>query len=421
MAALCCSCDSKTRSEETGYTFTEGYSSEVTPEVDAGLPGKIARTAPVIPAAAPAPKPPAAPAAEVVQEAAKEPASAEPPKASPPPAAAPLPNLPRGKIAQQDYRKCWEDHTFCFVYGTLTGSNTPGIERELEWYGALTDAEMKRLAYTCRKGHKGAVDNTPNQDNFSMAHFKNGWRMLCCMDGHGPFGQLVATTAVQSLPYLVALSNFEAADITKVLTHAFEEVHFNVEATAQVDQWSTETSGCTAVATLWKGNQVYIAHVGDSRCVIGSKSQILHESADHKPSNAVEKQRIEENGGEIHTEVYPDGWTEHRIFVKGTDKPGLSMSRSIGDQIVKPIGVMPTPEVRKLEIRKEDEPFMVLASDGVWEFLTSETVVKAATSTLRGRGVEQTVQDLYEAAKQCWHNAESDYCDDITAILVEFE
>jgi len=97
------------------------------------------------------------------------------------------------------------------------------------------------------------------------------------------------------------------------------------------------------------------------------------------------------------------------------------MSRSIGDKMVKPIGVVATPEVKYAELGSTADTFMVLASDGVWEFLTSETVVKAATSSLASRGVEQTAQDLYEAALQCWNNAESDYCDDITAVLIEFE
>lgn len=62
---------------------------------------------------------------------------------------------------------------------------------------------------------------------------------------------------------------------------------------------------------------------------------------------------------------------------------------------------------------------MILASDGVWEFMTSDTVVKAATSTLQGQGLKKTTQDLYEAALQCWRNAETDYCDDITAVIVQ--
>lgn len=38
------------------------------------------------------------------------------------------------------------------------------------------------------------------------------------------------------------------------------------------------------------------------------------------------------------------------------------------------IGVIGTPEVNSLEI-KEDTAFFVIASDGVWEFLTSQAVV----------------------------------------------
>ena len=32
-------------------------------------------------------------------------------------------------------------------------------------------------------------DTSPNQDNFSVTHFKSGYTLICTFDGHGPFGQ----------------------------------------------------------------------------------------------------------------------------------------------------------------------------------------------------------------------------------------
>lgn len=31
-------------------------------------------------------------------------------------------------------------------------------------------------------------DTSPNQDNFSITHFKSGYTLICTFDGHGPFG-----------------------------------------------------------------------------------------------------------------------------------------------------------------------------------------------------------------------------------------
>lgn len=41
------------------------------------------------------------------------------------------------------------------------------------------------------------------------------------------------------------------------------------------------------------------------------------------------------------------------------------MSRSIGDNISKPIGVTHVPEILAHELTKDDK-FILLASDGVW-------------------------------------------------------
>lgn len=82
---------------------------------------------------------------------------------------------------------------------------------------------------------------------------------------------------------------------------------------------------------------------------------------------------------------------------------GLAMARSIGDiwvhfylpdllsrsslragdYAVKAVGVIPEPEVKELEL-EPNHKFMILASDGVWEFISSQV------STLSTSGVTKT-------------------------------
>lgn len=50
------------------------------------------------------------------------------------------------------------------------------------------------------------------------------------------------------------------------------------------------------------------------------------------------------------------------------------MSRSIGDRIAISVGVIPEPEFFELELNKDDK-FIVIASDGVWEFIDNNTCV----------------------------------------------
>jgi serine/threonine protein phosphatase PrpC len=51
------------------------------------------------------------------------------------------------------------------------------------------------------------------------------------------------------------------------------------------------------------------------------------------------------------------------------------MSRSIGDFIAHSVGVSTDPEVMRFEL-KPDDKFIIIASDGVWEFLSNEDVAK---------------------------------------------
>ena len=54
--------------------------------------------------------------------------------------------------------------------------------------------------------------------------------------------------------------------------------------------------------------------------------------------------------------------------------PGTAFTRSIGDTVAEEIGVTAVPEVLVMELRPR-HPFFVIASDGVFEFLSSQDVV----------------------------------------------
>lgn len=64
-----------------------------------------------------------------------------------------------------------------------------------------------------------------------------------------------------------------------------------------------------------------------------------------------------------------------RVWLKHQELPGLAMSRSLGDKIAQSVGVSPVPEVKEFLISPQDR-FIVLASDGVWEFLPNEEVAR---------------------------------------------
>jgi serine/threonine protein phosphatase PrpC len=59
--------------------------------------------------------------------------------------------------------------------------------------------------------------------------------------------------------------------------------------------------------------------------------------------------------------------------LQNEELPGLAMSRSMGDKVAHSVGVTAEPEVLEFTLSLDDK-FMVIASDGVWEFLSNEDV-----------------------------------------------
>lgn len=53
--------------------------------------------------------------------------------------------------------------------------------------------------------------------------------------------------------------------------------------------------------------------------------------------------------------------------------PGLAMSRSFGDYVASTVGVISDPELIYHKMNSKCG-FLVIASDGVWEFLSNEEV-----------------------------------------------
>lgn len=111
-----------------------------------------------------------------------------------------------------------------------------------------------------------------------------------------------------------------------------------------------------------------------------------------------------------------EGDVPHRVFVRGRAFPGLAMSRAIGDQIANAVGVSSEPDVNVFPIEANDE-FVILASDGVWEFLKPKTVGEAAHQ----RGFTKLKESCEYIAEQAWkhwlHN-EINVVDDITVIML---
>ena len=177
-------------------------------------------------------------------------------------------------------------------------------------------------------------------------------------------------------------------------------------------------SGSTCVTVLWKGNSLVCGNVGDSRAVLGKRINgnwaYTDLSSDHKPELPLEKARIEASGGEVTVSKFTNAGPP-RVYIRNEGFPGLAMSRSIGDEVAKTVGVTAEPDIRRHTISRDDK-FMILASDGVWEFISSLEAVKiVAVHWELGQPVK-ACNALLRAAQMRWHVCDS-MVDDITVVL----
>ena len=95
------------------------------------------------------------------------------------------------------------------------------------------------------------------------------------------------------------------------------------------------------------------------------------------------------------------------------------MSRSIGDFVAQSVGVIPDPEILQYDISSEDE-FLVVASDGVWEFMPNEEVAKIAEPFFGKSAPEAAANALVKEAYKRW-KTEEEVIDDITCVIIFFD
>lgn len=160
--------------------------------------------------------------------------------------------------------------------------------------------------------------------------------------------------------------------------------------------------------------RVYTASVGDSRAVLSRKERAIELSVDHKPCRDDEKARIEALGGEV-------------VHRKGTWRVQgrLAMTRAIGDTYLKPYvtseadvqhiilsSVKPryTGSEKRRRAGKIGDDWLILASDGVWDVLSSQTAVDLVR---RCATADEAAAQLATAAK-CRGSH-----DNITALVVD--
>jgi len=272
------------------------------------------------------------------------------------------------------------------------------------------------FGYACKKGLK---PESPNQDDFCIFNV-DGVGLYGVFDGHGPFGHDISNFVHGTLPRCFVKDEDFQNNPERALSEAFTKTQDLCTEACQGARFDCTLSGTTATVLMTRSNELFVAHVGDSRAVLAKKSaegglEAKDITSDHKPQDEEERKRIQASGGQVRR---LEGDIPHRVFLAGKMYPGLAMSRSIGDTVGVSAGVTSKPDVIRLKVEK-DWRFILLCSDGVWEFITSQQAVDLV-ARYSPADVQKAVDALAKEAWDRWINEETNVVDDITIICVYF-
>ncbi|KAK6117307.1 hypothetical protein DH2020_048952 [Rehmannia glutinosa] len=168
------------------------------------------------------------------------------------------------------------------------------------------------------------------------------------------------------------------------------------------------------------GDKLYVANVGDSRAVLAVKegNRVVAQdlSCDQTPFRKDECERVKGCGARVLSVDQVEGLKDPRIQSWGDEEteggdpprlwvqdgmyPGTAFTRSVGDSTAEKIGVVADPEVSTVQLTP-NHPFFVVASDGVFEFLSSQTVVDMVNKYADPRDACAAIAD--ESYKLCRH------------------
>ncbi|EOA34224.1 hypothetical protein CARUB_v10021735mg [Capsella rubella] len=310
----------------------------------------------------------------------------------------------------------------------IGGGEIEGIQQVL---GRLVSNGSSKVAclYT-QQGRKGT-----NQD--AMLVFENFCSrddtVFCgVFDGHGPFGHMVAKKVRDTLPFTLSTQLKMTSESEQSLLvnendlqikgTEEEEVQKTESVTTMDEQWCELNpnesndelpemylplkhallkscqqidkelkmhptidcfcSGTTSVTLIKQGEDLVVGNIGDSRAVLATRDEdnaliAVQLTVDLKPDLPGESARIQKCKGRVF--ALQDEPEVARVWLPNSDSPGLAMARAFGDFCLKDYGLISIPDISYRRLTEQDQ-FIIIASDGVWDVLSNKEAVDIVAS-----------------------------------------
>ena len=321
----------------------------------------------------------------------------------------------------------------------------------------------KKIGFFTRKGRiSEKIDKQNNQDSYLFIDNLlnlNDCCLLGIMDGHGTNGHFVSQYIKEQAKEFfqnkenyfrnkneeISLENIQNRLQSKnfsLIRKFYKKTNNELPDT----KFDTHFSGSTCNLIFKLGKTIICSNTGDSRSIIikenknkqhqnnnnnnnnnniyskrindiFSKYEVEELSFDHKPENKEEKDRILEKGGIVSQSEngkLDDG--PFRVWVKGENYPGISMSRSLGDEVAESVGVISDPDFIVKNIN-DNYKYIVSGSDGLFEFMKNEDIMDIINPFFLVGDVEGACKELGKRAAEEWDKLTEER-DDITFIIL---
>lgn len=248
------------------------------------------------------------------------------------------------------------------------------------------DGKGNELEYAVSSMQGWRVDMEDSHTAKSVLDQLSKWSFFAVFDGHA--GSKVAEHSskhlleeIMSQDYIKKLieNNDEKAQekvnlVEKAIKDSFLNLDKKMRELCDTSE-SFDRSGSTSVCVLISPTRYYFINCGDSRALLCRKGSVHFATADHKPNNPKERERIQNAGGSVMIQR-----------VNGS----LAVSRALGDYEYKNVNdkgpteqlVSPEPDITAVDRNYKDDQFLILACDGIFDVSTNDELSNYVLSRL---------------------------------------
>ena len=239
------------------------------------------------------------------------------------------------------------------------------------------------------------------EDRFSILvnfpHKEQNKSLFAIFDGHG--GNQISHYLMNNFfsVFLKFSEKYNNQNYEKIFQKTFSHLDDEIKKIQ-----NSQTIGSTATIILLTkemdqilGPQkvIYSVNLGDSNCQLINKNGYKKITYEHRCNDDMEEKRIKKGN-----------------IINGRVGGNISVTRSFGDFNMREFGLISEPYINKILVNDNEKNFLVLASDGVWDFIGEEELFYSCFNN----------DDSYDICKKIMEKAkENGSTDNMTLIVIK--